>query len=248
MNGSSPKDQRRMYGDLAWAWPIISPPEDYIEESEQFSKIIRKRSRIEVKTLLHLGCGGGHHDHTLKKHFEVTGVDVNKAMIDLAKQLNPEVTYLVGDMRSIRLDKAFDAVTIFDSIGYMLTEDDLQSAFATAFIHLKPDGILLTYQENSTEHFKQNQTRYSTHSQGDIEITFVENNYDPDPKDTTYESTFVYLIRRGKELKIETDSHVLGIFPRETWLTLLKETGFQVEIQDKSIVEGCPIFICVKPS
>ncbi len=82
-----------MYGDLAWLWPIISPPEDYAEETELFSRVIREHSRIEVKTLLHIGCGAGHNDHVFKKHFEVTGIDNSEEMLKLARELNPEVTY-----------------------------------------------------------------------------------------------------------------------------------------------------------
>lgn len=248
MNQSSLKDQRRMYGDLAWAWPIISPPQEYVEESEQFTKLIRKYSCIEVKTLLDLGCGAGHNDYTLKKYFQVTGVDVSGPMLKLAKRLNPEATYLVGDMRTIRLSKAFDAVTVFDSIDYMLTERELRSAFRTALAHLKLGGVFLTYQENDPERFRQSQIQYSTHRQGDIWITFIENNYDPDPTDTTRESTFVYLIRNRGQLRIETDRHVVGIFPRETWLTLLKETGFKVKRLDNSTSEGYSVFVCLRPS
>lgn len=246
MGQSSLKDQRRLYGDLAWTWPIISPPEDYTKESEQFAKIIREHSKIEVKTLLNLGCGGGHNDHTLKKYFEVTGVDVSRPMINLAKKLNPKVGYLIGDMRTVRLDKAFDAVTIFDSINYMLTEEELHSAFTTAFMHLKPGGVFLTYQENSLGRFKQNHTEYSTHSKGDITITFIENCYDPDPTDTTLELTFVYLIRNRGQLRIETDHHVVGIFPKETWLTLLRETGFSVEVLDMWMLEGIPVLVSTR--
>ncbi len=246
MNPSSLKDQRRLYGDLAWAWPIISPPEDYVEESEKFVKIIRKHSKIQVTTLLHLGCGGGHNDCALKKHFKVTGVDVSRSMLEIARKLNPEVSYLVGDMRTVRLGKVFDAVAIFDSIDYMLTEEELHSAFTTAFMHLKPGGAFLTYQENSLGRLKQNHTEYSTHSKGDIIITFVENNYDPDPTDTTRESLFVYLIRNKGQLRIETDRHVIGIFPREAWLTLLRETGFSVEILDMPILKDIPVLVCTR--
>lgn len=246
MNPSSPKDQRRLYGDLAWTWPIISPPEDYAEESEQLAEVIRKHSKIEVKSLLNLGCGGGHNDYTLKKHFEVTGVDVSRSMLEIAQKLNPEVSYLVGDMRTVRLGKVFDAVAIFDSINYMLTEEELHSAFTTAFMHLKPGGIFITYQENSLGGFKQNHTEYSTHSKGDITITFIENYHDPDPTDTTLESTFVYLIRNRGQLRIETDHHVLGIFARKTWLTLLRKAGFSVEVLDMPILEGIPSLMCTK--
>ena len=251
MQEFSPNKERRLYSDLAWVWPIISTPEDYVEETEHFCKIIQEYSQIELTTLLDMGCGGGHNDFTLKKHFRVTGIDASEDMLKLARQLNPEVTYSVGDMRTMLLGKTFDAVTIFDSINYMVTEADLQAAFITAFVHLKPGGVLLTLVEATPERFRQNWTRCTTHASGDIEIVFIENAYDPDPKDTTYEETFVYLIRRGGRLDIETDRHVFGIFGLETWHGLLREVGFEVkqmELFRPSGLEGeiCPLLVCVK--
>ncbi|GAK57949.1 methyltransferase type 11 [Candidatus Vecturithrix granuli] len=86
-------DAQRLYHDLAWIWPIMSPPEEYVQETEWISRIIRQYAEIGVKTILHLGCGGGHIDLTLKKHFQVTGVDLSDEMLALARVLNPEVTY-----------------------------------------------------------------------------------------------------------------------------------------------------------
>ena len=246
MKAASLKDQRRLYGDLAWTWPIISPPEDYVEEAREFCEAIRRNAQIEAKSLLDLGCGGGHNDYTLKNEFEVTGVDISANMLALAKRLNPEVTYLLGDMRTVRLNKTFDAVAIFDSIDYMLTKGDMRAAFITAFTHLKPGGVFCTYAEETPERFQQNHTKYSTSTQGDIEITFIENTYDPDPTDSTYESTFVYFIRREGQLDIETDHHLCGIFPLETWRNLLTGVGFEIKQMD--FEEGdCPLFVCIKP-
>jgi SAM-dependent methyltransferase len=188
-----------MYGDLAWLWPIISPPEDYVEETELFSKTIKEHSKIEVKTLLHLGCGGGHNDQTFMRYFELTGIDISEEMLQLARELNPEVAYHRGDMRTIRLKESFDAVAILDSITYMSTEEDLRRAFHTAYEHLKPGGVFLTCVEECKEKFKQNKTQCTVHSRGDVNVAFVENDYDPDPTDTTFESTFVYIIRRRGE-------------------------------------------------
>ena len=247
----SSSDQRRLYGDLAWVWPIISPPELYIKETEQFCTVIQEHSQIEVKTLLDLGCGGGHNDYTLKRRFEVTGIDMSAAMLELARQLNPEVTYFLDDMRTVRLGKTFDAVTIFDSINYMLTVEDLRAAFVTAFMHLKPGGAFLTLAEETLERFQQNRIQSSIHAQGDIEITFIENSYDPDPTDTIYETTLVYLIRREGRLEIENDRHLCGIFGLEIWLGLLREVGFEVKQMDfrPSGVEGegYPMLVCIKP-
>lgn len=249
-----PGDQRRLYSDLAWLWPIISPPQDYVEETEQLCRAIRDSSLIEVSRLLHLGCGGGHNDYTLKEHFDVTGVDLSDAMLELARRLNPQVAYARGDMRTVRLGACFDAVTLLDSVNYMVTVEDLRATFATAFAHLKPGGVFVTIAELTRESFQQNRTYSSTHARGDIEVAFIENHYDHDPNDTSYEVTFVYLIRRRGELKIETDRHLCGVFALDVWESALKETGFEVSRQELTYLiprggdaQSYHMFVCVKP-
>jgi len=209
---------------------------------------------IEVRTLLHLGCGGGHHDYTLKEHFEVTGVDVSESMLGLARGLNSEVTYLLGDMRTLRLGQSFDAVTLLDSVNYMVTVEDLRAAFATAFAHLKPGGVFVTIAELTRESFQQNWTCSSTHVRGDIEVAFIENHYDPDPGDTSCEVSFVYLIRRRGKLNVETDRHLCGVFALDTWKSALKETGFEVSPKELTYLiprdgdaQSYHLFVCVKP-
>ncbi len=245
------KDTRRLYHDLSWIWPIISPPEDYAEETELFSRVIKDHAKIEVKSLLHLGCGGGRNDYTFKKHFDVTGVDISEDMLSLAKELNPNVNYHLGDMRSLRLKNSFDSVAAPDSLNYMKTEKELHQTFLTAYEHLKPGGVFLTIAEESRERFKQNRTISSTHSQKDIQITFVENSFDPDPADTYFEMTFIYLVRKRGQLKIYTDSHLLGLFEIDVWHRLLRETGFDVKelkFEHSTFLEDefFPMFICIK--
>ncbi len=223
----SANDQRRLYGDLAWVWPIVSPPEDYAEESERLGCAIAEHAGTSVETLLHLGCGGGHNDYTFKQRFEVTGVDVSEPMLDLARRLNPEVSYYTGDMRAVELGKRFDAVVALDSMSYMLTEQDLRSVFATAYAHLNSGGVFVTTASEILEGFQQNKTVGFSRSAGDLDITHVQNLHDPDPTDTTYETSFVYFIRRGGRLKIETDRHVCGLFPLGTWVRTLRDVGFE---------------------
>ncbi len=237
-------DERRLYRDLSWTWPIISSKEEYIAETLESVSFIRENSGIDVRTILNLGCGGGHNDYTLKRHFDVTGVDISPDMLSLARDLNPEVSYLEGDMRTVRLGRVFDAVVIFDSISYMLTVDDLGAAFVTAFEHLKPGGVFLTIAEYTKENFEQNKTLVTTNSKEGIEITFIENNYDPDPSDTTFKAAFVFIIRRGGMLEIETDRHVVGVFGLETWRRTLREAGFEYrELENR---DGYLNFVCVR--
>ena len=240
------KDQRRMYSDLVWTWPIISPKQDYISEVAEIRKQIEKHTRIKIKSLLHLGCGGGHLDYSFKKYYQVTGVDISKGMLGLANKLNPETKYINGDMRTVRLKQTFDAVVIADSISYMQTKKDLFAVFKTAFKHLKPGGVFYTYAEETKERFKQNHIHTTYHKQGNIEITLIENYYDQDPKDTTYDADFIYLIRKNGKLKIEADRHQMGIFSEKIWADLLQKSGFKAK-QILFELDKIPAFIGIKP-
>jgi SAM-dependent methyltransferase len=240
-------DARRLYDELAWTWPIISPPEHYVEEATFFAETIRKYSVRKPKTLLDLGCGGGHNDMTLKRHFKVTGVDVSEKMLALARMLNPEVEYVLGDMRGARLGRRFDAVVIFDSIDYMQTRSDLLAAFRTVRAHLKPGGIFVTYLEATKERFSQNRTTITRGSRGDVDVTLVENVYDPDTRDTTYEATFVYFIRKAGRLRVELDRHVLGVFRLREVRDILVKAGFDVKVLEFKLPgeEGLPMLVGV---
>lgn len=234
---------RLMYNDLNWTWPILSRKENYVEASERIIRAVRTNPGVEVKTALHLGCGGGGHDYTLRKSFELTGVDLSENMLKHARLLNPDVMYHQGDMRSVRFGETFDAVIIADSINYMLTEKDLRAAFRTAFVHLKPGGIFITFAEYLAENFEQNMTWSSQHKKGNVDISFIHNNYDPDPSDTEFESTFVYLIRSEGKLRVETDVHRQGLFGRDVWVRLLRETGFAVRTEEHDLGKYL-MFLC----
>jgi SAM-dependent methyltransferase len=219
-------EQERLYKDLSWLWPVLSPPEDYIEEAEFLTNIIRDYLEFEPNTMLHLGCGGGHIDMTFKKYFEITGIDKSENMLNLARGLNPDCIYKSGDMREIRLDERFDVCLIYDSVNYMLTKEDLKKVFETAYFHLKPDGLMLTVVEETPDKFVQNKTKTNSRKKKDIELTYIEHWYDPDVNDFTYETTFVYLIRRKSDLSIEVDKHICGMFELDVWEKLMIESGF----------------------
>jgi SAM-dependent methyltransferase len=222
--------------------------DEYLEECEYFAGLLRECATREVLTLLDVGCGGGKSAFHLKKHFELTGVDISEAMLVNARRLNPDCEFLIGDMRTLDLGREFDAVDLNDSIGYMMTEDDLLSAFRTAHRHLRPAGAMVVMAEVTKETFRQNKTTVFMSEAEDLEITVIENNYDPDPDDTTYETTFVYLLRESGKLRIEHDHHIVGIFSIDVWRKLLKDAGFEItEHTCRWSGEDYSVFSCLKP-
>lgn len=203
------------YNDLAWTEDWFVQPGDYDDEVKEYVDLINKSSSQPPKTLLHLGCGAGGHDAVLKKHFQITGMDLSTGMLEKACKVNPEVEYHEGDMRTIRFDRLFDAVIIPDSIDYMATEEDLHKAMHTAALHLKPGGVFLVVAKTK-ENFQNNNFAYSGEKDG-VHITLLENNYINPFRSNTYEATFVFLIRKQGELTIHNDHHLLGLFPHEVW-------------------------------
>jgi SAM-dependent methyltransferase len=242
------KNVNRLYNDLAWLWPIWEDVEVYREESELFAMLIKKHARIEVRTLLDVGCGGGKNTFHLKRHFEVTGIDLSRAMLANARKLNPECKFRPADMRSFELKRQFDSVLINDATAYMTTQGDLLKVFKAAYKHLKAGGVMITHPEECRESFKQSETTIWKAKTDDTDVAFIENQYDPNPKDGTYEKTFVYLIRKKGKLRIEHDLHVCGLFALDAWRESLLKAGFMVTASRlRDDAKNIPVFCCVKP-
>jgi SAM-dependent methyltransferase len=242
------KKTNRLYSDLAWLWPIWEDVEVYREESQLFARLIRKHAKIKVHALLDVGCGGGKNAFHLKRHFEVTGIDISKAMLANARKLNPECTFRPADMRNFELKRQFDSVLINDATAYMTTQRDLLKVFKTAYKHLKPGGVMITHPEECRESFKQNETTIWKAKTDDTDVTFIENQYDPDPKDSTYEKTLLYLIRKKGKLRIERDFHVCGLFALDAWRGSLRKAGFRVsESRLRHAAKNIPVLCCVRP-
>ena len=229
MQTDSSPEAPHMYYKLAPWFHLLTAPEDYAEEAEFYRQLFLSASDRTPKTLLELGSGGGKNATHLKSHFQLTLVDLSPEMLDISQQLNPECEHIQGDMRTVRLDRQFDVVFIHDAITYMKSEADLQSALDTAYYHCRPGGVTLIAPDHVRETFKPS-TEHGGHDRGGRGIRYLDWTWDPDPKDSTYISDMVYMIKdEAGMVQIEHDRHLLGIFPRQTWLTLLAKAGFETQ-------------------
>ena len=148
-------------------------------------------------------------------------------MLNKARIAHPDIEYLEGDMRTLRLNRQFDAVVIPDSIDYMASLDDLRQAIQTAVAHLKTGGVLLVVAKTE-ETFQNNNFAYTGDKDG-VHVTLFENNYINPLLSNTYEATFVYLIRQQGELTIHTDRQVLGLFSQATWEKLFNDAELTMQ-------------------
>jgi ubiquinone/menaquinone biosynthesis C-methylase UbiE len=228
------------YNVLAWTEDWLADPAEYEDEVMVYVDLIKRTAAEPPSTLLHLGSGAGGHDSIFKRHFAVTGVDLSLGMLNKARVAHPDIDYLEGDMRTLRLNRQFDAVVIPDSIDYMASQDDLWLAIKTAVAHLKNSGVLLVVAKTE-ETFQNNNFAYTGEKDG-VHVTLLENNYINPFRPNTYEATFVYLIRQQGELTIQIDHQVLGLFSQATWEKVFNDAELTMQktnlngIYDKYLV------------
>jgi SAM-dependent methyltransferase len=157
----------------------------------------------------------------------VTLVDLSPQMLEVSRQLNPDCEHLQGDMRTVRLERTFDVVFVHDAIDYMTTLEDLRQAMQTAFVHCKPGGMALFVPDEVRETFEPSTDHGGEDGEG-RSVRYLEWSYDPDENDTTYITDYIVAIRDGDQpVKVVHDQHIIGLFARDEWLSLLSETGFE---------------------
>jgi SAM-dependent methyltransferase len=140
-----------VFGAYSKYYNLLYKDKDYAGEVRYVHDLIQKHAPASI-SVLDLGCGTGRHDYELAKYgYEITGVDLSEEMLVSARSrfacLNAQVsslTFLPGDIRTVRLNQTFDVVvSLFHVMSYQITNEDLQSAFATAWTHLKPGGVFI---------------------------------------------------------------------------------------------------------
>ena len=243
-----------MYDEFAHLWPLISPHADYIAEAKVWRAELTTRLGPGRHEILELGVGGGHNLHHVLNpscegsraspdgcgcrrdnasgstfEFDVTAVDISEKMLAGSKQLNPDAEHLVGDMRSVRLGRTYDAVLIHDAITCLVSEDELHATFETVKYHLKPSGLFITTPDWYAETFPGVRASHDTNRDGEKELTYFSYSHVPDQTETKIETIFIYMIKEDGQLRTEQDRHIAGLFPLDTWVSLLAQSGFHVE-------------------
>jgi SAM-dependent methyltransferase len=219
----------KLYHELADWFHLLTAPEEYVDEAAAYRDAFLRASRDTPRTLLELGSGGGNNAFHLKRDFECTLTDLSPAMLEVSRRINPELPHIAADMRTLRLDRQFDAVFVHDAVMYLTTEDDLRAAVQTAFVHCRPGGVVLFAPDCARETFVP-ATSHGGHDGAGRGLRYLEWRWDPDPADSTYLVDFAYLLRQdGRDMRVVQDRHVCGVFPRETWWRLLRDAGLEVQ-------------------
>jgi SAM-dependent methyltransferase len=240
----------KLYRELASWFHLLTAPEDYAEEAAAYVELIEKHARRLAITLLELGAGGGNNASHYKRRFTATLTDLSPEMLEIGRRLNPECEHRLGDMRTLRLGREFDAVLVHDAVMYMTTEADLRAAIETAFVHLAPGGVALFVPDVVRESFSPG-TSHGGHDGEGRSLRYLEWTRDLDPSDSAYEVDFALLLSEdGGATRFEHDRHVFGLFAEREWLAWLIQAGFEAtlhrrRLSDDTVLE---VFVGVRPA
>jgi len=115
---------------------------------------IFKEHKLSPRTILDVACGTGIPSLLLaQKGYRIIGVDNSQNMLEMFKQKLSNSKYNIqlihSNIRNFSLPEKVDvAVSFYDSINYLLTEQDLASCFSCVANSLKPSGVF-TFDMNS---------------------------------------------------------------------------------------------------
>lgn len=144
MNGLSPSQFTELAPHYDELMQVV-PYDHWVEYVLLLCEVADHRPR----RVLDCACGTGNLSFELASNgFEVTGVDIAPAMIQVARQKSKhhvyEIDFHEGDLTSFHLDKQFDTATcLYDSLNYILDPLKLEAAFGRIAAHLEPGGYFI---------------------------------------------------------------------------------------------------------
>ena len=156
---------------------------------------------------------------------------------------------------------------VHDAIEYMTSEADLAAVFETAFVHLRPGGVAVFVPDHTKERFEPGTEHGGSDAPDGRGVRYLEWSWDPDPEDDTVITEYALLLR-GADGRVHSvrERHrlgvpaqpvpapraalTLGLFPRETWMRLIRGAGFGVEVHEEPTEEERTpreVFVATRP-
>lgn len=218
----------KSYQNFAYVYDQFMEDIPYDSWTRYLCQLFRQYS-ISNGTLVELGCGTG----TLcllmaQSGYQIIGVDQSVDMLSVAAskcQERSDITLLQQDMCQLELGTQYDGFyCICDSLNYLLTPEEISTAFSSVKKHLKPNGIFVF--DLKTAYFYQfvlGDQVFCEHRSNSSCIW--ENSYFEEERINQYELTF--FVRQDEEERFERfcETHHQKAYPLTEIINLLQCAG-----------------------
>ena len=202
------------------------------EEWADYLKSLLNEYGVKDGLVLDLGCGTGSITELLAKAgYDMIGVDNSEDMLEIAMDKRSrsglDILYLLQDMREFELYGTVKAaVSICDSMNYILEKEDLVQVFKLVNNYLDPEGIFLF--DMNTVHKYRDILGDTTIAENRDEGSFIwDNSYDEEEGLNYYELA-VFLPREDGLYEKSEEVHCQKAYPQEEIETLIKEAGMEL--------------------
>jgi SAM-dependent methyltransferase len=217
-----------LYTDLAWLYDRIYPRIfDYGGLYDALAGFLEAHS---CRRILEVACGTGRLMAILeKKGYEVTGLDLSREMLDIART-RCSGKLLRQDMREMCVKEAFDALLCLGrSFGYMLTDDDAHRALEGFNRALRDGGILIldSFDADITRRYQFGILREVVYEFEDMKITRRSKSSDYNVTDITWFVEWEYIIEDG-ERRVIRDQTRLRSYDKSYLQEMLLDKGFEI--------------------
>lgn len=202
----------------------------YAEQADRIAGLVRERTP-GAQTLLEVGCGTGRYLEELRRHFSVWGLDIEPAMLDLARTRLPDVPLHEADMRTFELARTFDVVVcLFSSIGYMTTRHDLVAALGNMRRHLVPGGVMVIDPWFTPDAWVHGHVG-TTFEEGDG-LVVARLSYGSSDGAVSVMDMHHLVGARGVGVEHYVERHVMGLFTDEQYMDAFAEVGLDARRLD----------------
>lgn len=119
---------------------------EYVDYDE-WARLIDEKIKpfVNEKNILEIGCGTGEIAVRMqKKGYKVEAIDNSIEMLKLAKEKYENIEFIKKDMRNLGYEDKFDVViSVFDTLNYLNSYDDLILSLEGIKKSLKSKGVFL---------------------------------------------------------------------------------------------------------
>ncbi len=225
------------YYDALYSW------KDYAGEAERLHELIQARLP-GARTLLDVACGTGKHLEALAERYDVAGVDLDPALLAIARERLPDVPLHEADMTAFDLGRRFDAVVcLFSAIGYMTTLEDMARALATMRDHMVDGGVLVVEPWFKPADWHDGAVFAEGTEDGDLAVARASRSWREGDVSVI---EMHYALARPDRTWSFSEVHRMGLFTTAQQLEVYRGLGFVVEHEYEGL-SNRGLFVAVKP-
>ncbi len=229
------------------------------EEWTDYVKELLADEGVRDGILLDLGCGTGSVTELLAQSgFDMIGIDNSEEMLEIAMEKREasglDILYLLQDMREFELyGTVKGAVSICDSMNYILEDEDLLEVFKLVHNYLDNDGIFIF--DLNTMYKYEEVLADNTFAEDREESSFIwENFYDEEEMINQYDLSLFVQEEDGRYRKYE-ETHLQRAYEQERVEELIKASGLELLHVYDAFTKELPAdtseriyFVCRRPA